>query len=129
MNAGRKQPHESTRQRETRHRRLRGGKFCLYYHLLTNILSLTIYHLVAIIHTAGARAISFLNDGSNSTIAATLEKSFFCTRNIILILLLFIHILTLLLFYSTVEGERGEDGDEGGMDRGEGGEEEDKNEE
>ena len=89
--------------------------------MYSQILYLTIYHLVAIIHTAGARAVSFLNDGSNSTIAVIPEESFFCTGNIILILLLFIHILTLLLFYSTVEGERGEDGDEGGMRGEEGG--------
>ena len=93
--------------------------------MYSQILYLTIYHLVAIIHAAGARVVSFLYDGSNSMIAATPEESFFCTRNIILILSLFIHILVLLLFYSTLEGESGEDGDEGGMNRGKGGEEED----
>ena len=48
----------------------------------------------------------------------------FCIPNIILNLLLFIRILTLFLFRSNVKGKGVEDGDEGGMDRGQVGEEE-----
>ena len=92
--------------------------------IYSQILYLTIYHLVAIIHIAAARGASFLDNGSNSTTATTPEDRFSCITNIILILLPSIHILILSLFHSTMEGECGEDGNEGGMDCGKRGDDE-----
>jgi hypothetical protein len=63
-------------------------------------------------------------NGGATTTGAVRRGELFCIPNIILNLLLFIRILTLFLFRSNVKGKGVEDGDEGGMDRGQVGEEE-----
>ena len=102
--------------------------------IYSQILYLTIYHFVIIIHTSAARADLLPCQRQQPKKSKTPEDngeirqrgwcnevSFICITSIILILLLSIHIRIFLLFCSTVEGEGSDDGDEGGIDRDQGG--------